>query len=257
MRARVFCSLLWRDLILLKRNSANRLIDATIWSANNIIISSFILPALGITPEYGIFIWVGSIVSMALFEAMYSAQDLVSEITGDNHLLYLLTIPLPSWLVFVERALSIAINCMVLSIFVVPLGKLILLQRLDLSQMSMSRFLPAFVLLNIFCGFFAVWIASWAKGSTRFAEVWRRVFNPLWMFGGYQFSWSTLYATFPRIALITLLNPITYAFESMRAALLGQDNFLPFWVSSAMLMLFIIMFAIWGLTWLKRRLDYV
>jgi ABC-2 type transport system permease protein len=146
---------------------------------------------------------------------------------------------------------------MVLSIFMVPLGKLILFNQLDLSTLDIVKFSLIFVTVNLFFGCFAVWISSWAKGSARFSEVWRRVANPLWIYGGYQFSWYILYKVFPRLALVNLLNPITYTFEGMRAAILGQAGFIPFVVSFLMLWLFIAVFMYWALVWLKKRLDYV
>jgi hypothetical protein len=254
---RIFGWLLWRDIIVLKANLPNRVIDAAIWSINNIIISTFILPAFGITSQFGLLIWVGTIVTMAYFEGGYAAQELVADRAGNYHIGYLLTLPIPAWLLFVKIGCGIALNCMVLSFFMIPVGKLILGSKIDLSALHIGRFILIFLAINLFCGFFGVWTFSWAKSSTRFSEVWRRVFNPLWTFGGYQFTWFVLYNTFPTLAFLTLLNPLTYAFEGLRSAMLGSAPFLPFWFSLSMLLAWSLALLWWSVLWLKKLLDYV
>lgn len=254
---RVFGWLLWRDIFVLKNNIIDKLIDAILWSGTNILISNFILPAFGIEPRFGLLIWVGTIVTMSYYEAGYAAQELVADRDGNHHIGYLLTLPLPSWLLFIKIACGIALNCMLLSIFMVPLGKIILGDALNLASFSIFKFTLIFVAINFFCGFFGIWIFSWAKSTTRFSEVWRRVMNPLWSFGGYQFTWFIFHQTFPRLALVGLLNPVTYAFEGLRSAVLGPDHFIPIWICFAMLVFSSVVLACWALAWLKKRLDYV
>ncbi len=248
---------MWRDIFVLKKNLLNRLIDAALWSATNIFISNYILPAFGIEQRYGLLIWVGTIVTMSYFEAGYAAQELVADRAANYHVGYLLTLPLPPWLVFVKLACGITLNCMVLSAFMIPLGKLILGSALNLSSLSIGKFLLVFCMLNLFCGCLSIWIYSWAKSTTRFSEVWRRVLNPFWNFGGYQFTWYVLYQAFPRFALIDLLNPVVYAFEGLRGVVLGPDKFMPWWICCVMLTLYSAILICWALAWLKKRLDYV
>lgn len=254
---RTFGWLMWRDVLTLKQNVLNRVIDAAIWSTTNIAISNFILPAFGIEPRFGILIWVGTIVTMAYFEAGYVAQELVEDRTGNNHLGFLLTLPIPSWLVFIKIGLGAALNSAVLSALMIPLGKIIIRDSFNLSGISLIRFLSIFIAMNLFCGFFSVWLLSWAPSSSRFKEVWRRVLNPLWSFGGYQFTWTILYKTFPRLAFVTLLNPLTYAFEGLRGAFLGPEEFISLWICVGMLLLWTIILTQWALIWLKKLIDYV
>ncbi len=254
---RIFVWLMWRDMLTLKKNVLQRVFDATIWSATNIAISNFILPAFGIEARFGLLIWVGTIVTMAYFEAGYAAQEFVEDRTGNNHLGFLLTLPIPSWLVFIKMGLGAALNSAVLSAIMIPVGKIIIQDGLSMKNVSFISFLCIFIAINLFCGFFSVWLLSWAPSSSRFKEVWRRVLNPLWAFGGYQFTWSVLYQTFPRFAFITLLNPLTYAFEGLRAAILGPVGFIPIWISIGMLLLWTLILIYWALFWLKKLIDYV
>ena len=254
---RVFLWLLWRDVYVFRNTFFGKMIDAIIWSVVGIMISGFILPAFGITQKFGLLVWIGSIVTMGLFEAIYEAQDLVADREGNFHTGYLLTLPIPTRLVFVKMACSIAFNSIALSIFMFPLGPLVLGNLIDLTYFSFFKCAAMFVLMNLFFGFFAVWIFSWAKNPTRFSTVRRRLVQPLWLFGGYQFTWFVFYKTFPRLAVINLLNPLTYAFEGLRSAVFGPADFLPFWISCCALIFFTGVAAVWAPVWLKKRLDYV
>jgi len=249
--------MLWRDLYVLRKHIWGKILDSIVWATNIILVSAFILPSFGTSDIFGLIIWIGTITSMAFFEAVYEAQDLVADRDGNFHTGYLLTLPIPSWLVFVKMGLSVAINTAILSIFMFPLGRIILRNRVNLACFSLSKFLIFFIVLNLFCGFFAIWVYSWATNPTRFSVVRRRVVNPLWSFGGAQFTWYVLYNAFPRLAFIALLNPLTYAFDGLRTSVLGPVGYIPFWVSFGMLTMFTLVFGWWGIVWLKKRLDFV
>ena len=61
----------------------------------------------------------------------------------------------------------------------------------------------------------------------------------------------------PRIAYISLLNPMVYIMEGTRAAVLGQEGSLDFWVCVLMTLVFTILCTFDGIRRIKRRLDYV
>lgn len=254
---RVFAYMLWRDIYVWRGTFLGKVLDSLVWAGTSIVISGFILPAFGITQKFGLLIWIGSVVTMGLFEAVYEAQDLVADREGNFHTGYLLTLPVPTVFVFIKIACSIALNSLILSLVMFPMGPLLLGGLVDLSQFDFVKCALMFVLMNLFFGFFALWIFSWAKNPVRFSTVRRRIVQPLWLFGGYQFTWFVFYNTFPRLAVINLFNPITYAFEGLRAAVFGPADFIPFWISCGALIVFTAVAAWWASVWLKRRLDCV
>ena len=101
-----------------------------------------------------------------------------------------------------------------------------------------------------------MWLASWVK-NIDFPHIWMRFVLVLWTFGCYQYSWLTLHKAYPWWSYVALLNPMTYAFESTRAAVLGHVGLLPFWASCAALWFFIALFFWHALCLFKKRLDYV
>jgi hypothetical protein len=257
LKASIFWWLLLRDIKSLQSLIIGGIIDGFIWAATNILIFQYILPYFGITNSFGSFIWAGTIITVGFFESANFAHDLVNDIATSKIIEYHLTLPIPAWLLLIKIALGIAINCMALSIFIVPLGKLLLWDSLSFNNFSILKFIALFFSANLFFGVVSVWIGSWARDGSRFAYVRRRFFNPFWAFGGYQFTWAVLAQAYPRLSLLALANPLTYAFEGMRSATLGAEGYLPFWICLVMLWVFIIIFGIWAYLWLKKRLDFI
>lgn len=254
---RILGWLVWRDILLIRRSFFSKSIDGVIWAFNGILISSYVLPLLGMPSTYGSFIWVGTIVTLSFFESFASADLMVRDIEDNKQIEYLLTIPLPAPLVLANYVIYFALDGLVLSALLLPIGKLVLMDRLDLSNLVIGKFLLVWLLSNVFFGVFSLWIVSWAPTSMRIQSLRRRLQNPLWNFGGAQFPWLILYKALPPIAYLTLINPVTYSFEGMRSAILGQSGFINFWVCAGALGIFIVIFSCWALYLMKKRLDYI
>jgi len=77
------------------------------------------------------------------------------------------------------------------------------------------------------------------------------------MFGGYMYSWYAVYHVSPLIGYAHLINPVLYVMEGMRAAVLGQEGYLPFWFSFTALFAFTVVIAWDALRRLRKRLDCV
>jgi ABC-type multidrug transport system permease subunit len=184
-------------------------------------------------------------------------MNLVTDFEGDRIISYYLTLPIPSWLVFLRSIIYYAINATALGIFVLPIGKLLLGSKFDSSALSISKFLLIFLITNIFYGSFTLWITSRVPNSLKIGNVWMRLVYPLWAFGGFQFSWQVLYNFMPYFAYVNLLNPIMYTMEGIRAAVLGQEGYLPFWSSVSVLIAFSLFFAWHGIRLLKRQLNFI
>jgi ABC-2 type transport system permease protein len=249
--------LLWRDLRVLKKSWHNFVIDALIWTLSNVIITGYLLPLMGLDTSYGSFMLVGSAISMCLFYSVNKGHELVVDFEGKKSICYDMTLPMPSWVVFLVLACSIALQAALINILSFPLGKLMLGARFDISNWNPFTWCVMFITVNLFFGFFGLWIASWVKRSSSYPHVWMRFVLPLWSFGGYQYAWTTLATSYKSLGIVNLLNPMLYAFEGLRAVVLGQTGFLNVWLCIGMLWLFIIAAALHILWILKRRLDYV
>lgn len=249
--------LILRDFHVFKEDFWGRFIDIAILLFTTVLVFSFFLPSYGLESGYGPFILIGVISGFGFFEVMGKVSTVIADLEGDRTLLYTLTLPIPSWLVFVYMGVSWSLLSSILSLFLFPLGKLVLYSQFDLSKISFIKLPLMFLISNLFFGFFALWLSSVFKKMSRLTHLFVRVINPMYMFGGYMYSWYSVYAFSPAIAYLHLFNPLLYVMEGMRAATLGQMGYLPFWFSFVALSLFTLVIAWDAVRRMKRRLDCV
>jgi ABC-2 type transport system permease protein len=257
MYASTVLSLLARDLRIFKEGFFNKFIDICIQLITMVVVFGYFLPSNGLSSDFGPFVLIGVIASFGFFDVVGKVMQMVVDMEGDKTILYTLSLPISQWLVFFYIGLSWAISSSIICALLFPLGKLLFWSSLDLSKVHIARFLLAFVLSNIFFGFFALWLSSMCRKMTSLQHIFVRVINPLYMFGGSFSTWQSAYALAPIIGYLTLLNPIVYVMEGMRAAVLGQEGYLPFWLSCGALVLFTTFFAWHAISRLKKRLDCI
>jgi ABC-type multidrug transport system permease subunit len=216
------------------------------------------MPLLGVPSDYGAVMLVSSIVMMSFNAATWmGGAPLVSDLDGEKAITYELSLPLPYWLVFIKVAFSFAVNAIVLNILTLAVGKLLLFDRFDLSNLSIIKFTLMYICSCVFFGFFALWVTSWVRGMHGLGRFYLRIATLLIFFGGFQFAWITLFNALPWLGYANLLNPFTYACDGLRAAVLGQEGYLNFWLCTGMLLVFTLFFAVSAIYNFKRRLDCV
>ena len=254
---KTFKELLKTDLYILKGTIVDQVINLMIWTCANLLVMGYLMPAFGLSAGYGPFILAGLCASAGLFGVFPSVAGMVSDFEGDQIITYYLTLPLPSWMVFLRLIFYYTLNFAMLGILVLPIGQLIIWKQFNLLNISFHKFAIIFIIIHLFYGAFTLWIASRVPNMTKIGNVWMRFVYPIWFMGGFQFSWSVLASKWPYLAYMNFLNPITYMMEGMRAAVLGQEGYLNFWLCAGMLALFTLLAAWRGITLLKKRLDFV
>ncbi len=257
-QARLVGRLLKTDMLIFKSQFIDTTIDTCVWITFCTLVAAYILPQLGMNSAYGAFALIGYIGSASIFQTFGNVSQVVADLDGERTITYPLTLPLPGWLLMMQKALAFALQSALLSIIILPIGKLILQDKLNLSLIDPVRFLIIYATLHLFiAGFFTLFFVSITAKMSRILNVWTRVLFPLWFMGGSQFAWATLNTTAPLFAKICLLNPFIYAFEGLHAATLGQEGYLPFWLCIGMLWLFIVVFGVISIKRLQRRLDFI
>lgn len=254
---RAFLELIRRDLLMFRFDYPKAIINSMIWLFCTVVVSNYVMSAMGISAGFGVFILVGSVASVSLFRCIHSIPVLLGDIEGEGAISYYLTLPLKQSMVFVRYALSFALKAALVSVSVLICSKLIMWQVFDLSHFSLLKYFIIFVVSHIFIGFFAILIAAYTPNMSYFENVWSRVIFPMWFLGGYQFNWFTLYKQLPILAYLNLLNPLTYILEGNRVAFLGQAGYLNFWVCCVMLIFFMLIAAVCGVRKFMRRLDCI
>lgn len=249
--------LIQRDLRVFKEEFWGKLFDTSLLLFTTIVIFGYFLPAYGLKSDYGPFLLIGVIGGFGFFEVMGKVSTMIADLEGDRTILYTLTLPIPSWLVFLYFAISWAILSSIMSLLMFPLGKILLFSQFDLGKISLLKLPLIFVMSNLFFGVFALWLVAVLKRMSNLSHLFVRVINPMYSFGGWWYSWMAIYQLSPILGYLHLINPLLYVMEGMRAATLGQEGYLPFWLSLVALTFFTIGFGWDAIRRLQTRLDCV
>ncbi len=253
----IFWQLLKTELILIRKSFWDKLINATIWSSTVILISAYILPSFGLSEEFCVIQALSVIISIAGFELYASISKFFADLEGDRHIGYLLTLPLPSWLLLINMVCIFIVNGMLLGCFTFVVAKLLLWNSFNLAIINIPKSILAFLMSNVFFGFFGLFMISLIRTLLSLENVFMRVMYPLWILGGFQFTWKALYGVNPLFAFINLLNPYIYGNEGFRGAMLGQVDYLPFWICIGMLAGMTTICGVVSIVRLKKKLDFV
>ncbi len=252
-----FLQLLYREWFDFKRQLLSKLMNTSILLLTNIIVFGLLFPKLGMEGTFGPFMLVGAIASFGLFEIVGRAAGLTVDIMEARRISYLLTLPLPSTWVFISIGLSWAMTTAILTFLLFVVGKLVFFSFIDLRAITYLSFFAMFIISNLFLGAFSLWIASLLRSLSVLDFIWFRVINPLFMFGGYFYSWHELYRLSPLLGWLNCLNPMLYIMEGTRSAVLGKEKYLPVWVCFSVLLLATGLCGSFAIRSLKKRLDCV
>ncbi len=252
----VCLQLLKRDLLLFFRSFSGNFFDTLCLFFTNVIVFSYFMLGEGLKESYGSFLLIGAIASFGLFDIIGKVSVLLLDIHGDKNISYILTLPIKSTNVFLVMGISWALASALLTLPLFFVGKILLFHRFDLHAISYIKLIPMYITINIFFGFFSLWLSGMIKGLQNLGSIFMRFINPLFMFGGYFYSWETLYKFSPALAYLNLINPMLYVMEGMRSAALGGD-YLPFFACILTLWGFNILLAWHGCKRLKVILDCI
>lgn len=254
---KTFLALLETDFKIYKRTVKDKLINVFIWILTIVLVTAYLMPFFGLHKSYIPFTCASLIASAGLFEIFPSAANFISDLEGNNIISFYLTLPIPSWLIFVRNILFYSFNTITLAFFVLPLCKILLGNDFPLSQFNFVQFILMFTVTALFYAAFTVWITSRIVSMEKIENIWMRFVYPLWFLGGFQYSYKVLHAFNPWLAYSNLADPILYVMEGMRAAVLGQEGSLNVWICITVLSICTIGFGWIGIARLKQRLDFI
>ena len=254
---KTFWQIVFKEITVFRKVFVSKFIDLLIIVLTNIIVFAFLMPSFGLKSTYGAFIVIGLIPAVSLFDAIPRTTNMVMDITGNKKISYLLTLPIPSALAIAAIAVGWAANSAMFSILILPVAKILLYNKFSLSQFSFFKFIISFVSFQLMLGFFSLFLSSLIKDMKYISWIWARVVNPLFMLGGYFYTWKSIYSLNHIAGLANLANPIMIAAESIRGAVLGPEGYLPFWFTILALYIFMFIFASIGIIKIKKRLDCV
>jgi ABC-type polysaccharide/polyol phosphate export permease len=217
----------------------------------------YLMQSFGLISTYGCFQFASIVGAVGLFEVYNAAARNIMDIDSDRTISYYLILPARSAVVLLSMACSYAMVGLLLSILVIPLGKLIFYSQLSLAQIAWFKFLTIAILANIFFGIFVVAVTAHVGTIGKMRNIWSRFIWPLWFLGCYQFSWAAINQSLGSLSYIFLINPVLFVMEGMRGALLGAEGFLPWGICCGALCFFIMICWQYAHYKMKRLLDFV
>lgn len=250
-----FLAILVRDARVFKQHITSRMIDACVWAGTSLYVAQYVLPQFGIDQKYASFLMLGNLAVWGMFEVGTNMAIILGDLQGTNALSYYLTLPLPSNWIFIRLALMDTYRSIVPTLFMIPLGKLILQDNISLSSINYPKLFLAWILSHLFFGFFGLFLSSITPTFDYITTIRQRFIFPLWFLGCYQFSWYMLYEANPLLAYINLLNPVVYIMEGMRGAASLPIQTLPFSLCMLVTSMYTLLFAYLGIRSFKKRVD--
>ncbi len=250
--------LIRRDLFKFNRHFSSIFIDISVPVIVTCMLWGYVMPNMGLAQTYGGFFLLGWIIMYCVgFPLTDYTKLLIADLNGDRIIDYELTLPMSPRMVYLRMATSFFIETALLNVATIFLGKLLLGSRFDWSNISWFKYFLAYFIICFAFSFTPLMIAFRATTLRQFTKFWRRFGKELLFIGGLQFSFAVLYKSLPIVAYFMLLNPITYAYEALRAAAFGQTGYLNYWLCILVLLVFTGATAYIGEKWFKKRLDCI
>lgn len=253
----IFYNLFITHLTIMLDQLGGKIANLYIWAICSLFVTGYVMQSFGLTSDFGNFQLATTIATVGFFEVYGNAVRNIMDFEGDQNIAYYLTLPTSPSVILLSIASAYACLGTLLSFIMLPAGKLILFNTFSLATISWIKFTIITIIANIFFALFTLAITGYVRSMSRIENVWSRFIFPLWYLGGFQFSWASMCALSLPFAYALLCNPVIYVMEGTRAALLGQQDCLSWWMCVGMLCLFSCVCWIYAYYKMKKLLDFV
>jgi ABC-type polysaccharide/polyol phosphate export permease len=164
---------------------------------------------------------------------------------------------LPPRYVLLERITFASLFTFALLIPYFPLAKL-LLGSYFVTERTSWIMLESMVFIGcVFSATYNLLISCMLKDSSRLSQFWVRINQPLLILGGFWVPRYIIAQYSPFLGFLCYLNPYMYITEGLRRAVLATDQFLPFWLCSLMLTLWISICLCASFYYFRQRTDHL
>lgn len=244
------------ELYKFNKELVQTIIDAVIPPITAVMIAH-IMTYLGLAKSWGGLMIIGELVFFCIGVPMWRfGQKLIMSWETDESLTFELTLPVPYWMVLGRIVVAWTIQNMVINVPALFIAKALLGNRFDWSHISWAKFIVLYVIMNIGFCMMAALVTFAILSMEKIWRFWDRVIFPISLLS-IDFGWSAAYAALKPLAFAMLFVPFTYAYEGLRAAVLGQEGFLNYWICLNVLVLSSCIFAALGKYYFKKNLDCV
>jgi ABC-2 type transport system permease protein len=250
-----FLSILGRDLFVTGRELAPFLLQVILQPFFLVFVFGKVLTELGFArADYAELLLPGIIALTVVMTAIQgTALPLVIEFSFTKEIEDRLLAPLPVSLVALEKTLFGTMRALLAGAVMFPIGWLVL--GIVPIHRDRAWMLVIFLLLGAVMGSGLGLTLGTAVKPKNISIVFAVVLTPLLFTGCSQYPWPSL-SRLPWFQALTLLNPLTYMSEGIRASLVPQVPHMRPWIAGSMLVLATIVLIFTGVRgFLRRALD--
>jgi ABC-2 type transport system permease protein len=217
--ATAFLAILNRDIMVTGREFIAFLVQVLLQPLFYLFIFGTVLPKIGIASQgYGALLLPGIVALTVVTTAIQGVTlPLVLDLGFAREIDDRLLAPLPVELVAVEKVLFAAMRGIVAGAVIFPLAYLILGNEFQVRADAVGIIIVVMVLASFAGATLGLTIGTLVKPE-QIGLMFALILTPLLFTGCVQYPWSTL-SVLPWFQIVTLINPITYASEGLRAAM--------------------------------------
>ena len=250
---KTFLALLARDAHVARRNLVALLLQTLLQPMLLVFVFGRVLTTSGYMPlQYKSLLLPGVIaLSMLLAGIQAVAMPLISEFQFTREIEDRLLAPIAIEWVAIEKVFAGMLQALVAGLVVLPAAWLIMGSGVDLRLPHPLMFAALCLLVALFSSSVGLTLGC-SIGQTQIGLMFSLVLAPMIFFGCTYYPWSAL-EKFPILRRAVLANPVVYASEGLRSALVPQFPHLPvptiFWA----LIVFNLLFLLFGLRQFRRK----
>ncbi len=252
MNLTTFMAMLARDAHVARRNFLTLLVQTLLQPMFFVFIFGRLMTTSGLMAmQYKMLLLPGIIaISMLMSGVMAVAMPLVAEFQFTREIEDRLLAPMEIEWLALEKVLAGMIQAFAAGLVVLPTAWLVM------GGVALStRHILLFVLIAVLvaCLASAVGLAlGCSVGQTQIGLMFSLVLAPMIFFGCTYYPWKVLDA-FPVLQWAVLVNPVVYASEGLRSALVPDYPHLPVYLVLGVLVLFNVAFLSFGLRQFRRK----
>ncbi len=253
MNAKTFLALLARDAHVARRNFVPLLLQTLLQPMLLVFVFGRVLTTSGYMPlHYKSLLLPGIIaLSMLLSGIQAVAMPLISEFQFTREIEDRLLAPIEIEWVALEKVLAGMIQALIAGLVVLPSAWLILGRGVELRLPHPFLFAVLCLLVALLSSTVGLTLGC-SIGQMQIGLMFSLVLAPMIFFGCTYYPWSAL-QKFPVLQRVVLINPIVYASEGLRSALVPQFPHLSTYAIFGALILFDLCFLSFGLRQFRKK----
>jgi ABC-2 type transport system permease protein len=245
--------MLARDAHVARRNAVQLMFQTFLQPLLFVFIFGKVMVGSGYMPAtYKSLLLPGIIAISMVFTGIWAvAMPLIAEFQWTREIEDRLLAPINLTWIAIEKVIAGMIQALVAGLVVLPLGWLVIGSGVDISIHEPLKFVVIILLVALFsaCGGLAL---GCSMNQQHIGLMFSMILTPMIFFGCTYYPWSAL-KTFPILQKAVLVNPLVYASEGLRAALVPQSPHLSTIAILIMLLVFDVLLLVVGLRQFEKK----